>query len=60
MRRHWYAGAGVLLATTLKDVPEPEQMVLPLGWMEMDGPTCTIRAAGLLVAEPHILVTTQS
>ena len=37
-----------------------EQMLLPLGWMEMDGPTCTVRVAGLLVTEPHALVTMQS
>jgi hypothetical protein len=60
LRRHWYVGAGVLVAATVKETAVPTQATRETGCVVMVGSAPSVKEAAVLVTLPQSLVTTQS
>jgi hypothetical protein len=60
LRRHWNVGAGAPDPATVNVTPVPSQTVWEEGCDVTIGALLTVTTAALLVALPHVFVSTQS
>jgi hypothetical protein len=60
LRRHWNVGCGDPEPATVNVTDAPSQTVCDDGCDVTMGAVLTVRVAALLVALPHVLVSTQS